>query len=328
MSKNIRWNSQSLESWSSKYAQGKIVDLDGRRTHYIEKGEGEPVILLHGFFYDSYLWAENIDALAKNNKVYALDLWGFGYSTRESLNYGYQLYADQVLRFMNHLAIPKASLVGQSMGGGTAILFCLQHRQRVNKLVLVNSAGLPNAPPVDSKIACIRGIGELIFGLNTDVVRKNSLKEAFVHNKELVTQSYFENVTRFHKISNTTQTLLAILRKNFFDKLSNEIDHLAKIEVPVLIVWGRNDKAISFRHGQEMHRILRGSRLEILDNAGHVSNFDRAEEFNKIAVKFLNEDNSNESEKINTQPDKSEFHSVLNTPIDIEKDKITIIATT
>ena len=95
MSEFIPWDSQPLDVWSSKYAPGKFVDLDGRRTHYIEKGEGKPVLLLHGFFYDSYLWGANIDALAENFKVYALDLWGFGYSTREPLDYDYQLYVDQ-----------------------------------------------------------------------------------------------------------------------------------------------------------------------------------------------------------------------------------------
>ena len=289
MSQYTRWDSQSLDTWSSKYAKGKFINLDGRKTHYIEQGEGEPVILLHGFFYDSYLWAENIDTLAKNNRVYALDLWGFGYSTREPLDYCYQLYADQVLQFMDYLDIRRASIVGQSMGGGTAVLFCLQHSDRVNKLILVNSAGLPNSPPWASKVACLPRIGELLFGLNTDVLRRDGLKNDFVHNKKLVTQSYFENVTRFHKISNTTKVILAVLRKNFFDKLSEEIECLAKMEVPILIVWGREDKAISLCHGQEMHRILRGSRLEILDNAGHVANFDRAEEFNKIAEKFLSE---------------------------------------
>ena len=103
MSEFIPWDSQPLDVWASKYAPGKFVDLDGLRTHYIEKGEGKPVLLLHGFFYDSYLWAANIDALAENFKVYALDLWGFGYSTREPLDYGYQLYVDQVLLFMDSL---------------------------------------------------------------------------------------------------------------------------------------------------------------------------------------------------------------------------------
>lgn len=289
MSDYIPWNSQPLDFWSNKYSQGKFVDLNGRRTHYIEKGEGEPVILLHGFFYDSYLWAENMDALAKSNKVYALDLWGFGYSTHETLDYGYQLYVDQVLMFMDHFGIGRASLVGQSMGGGTAILFCLQNKKRVNKLLLVNSAGLPNPLPWSSKLLRLPRIGEFLMGLNTDVLRRNSLKDFFVHNKKLVTHGYFENVTRFHKINNTTEALLTIQRKNFFDKLSNEINSLAQLEVSILIVWGREDKSISLQHGLDMHRILRGSRLEILDNAGHVSNFDRAKEFNQLAVNFLRE---------------------------------------
>ena len=289
MSEFIRWNSQPLDFWASKYAQGKFVDLDGRRTHYIEKGEGEPVLLLHGFFYDSYLWAANIDVLAEHFKVYALDLWGCGYSTREPLDYGYQLYADQVLLFMDSLGIQSASLVGQSMGGGTAILFCVQHRQRVNKLLLVDAAGLPNPLPLMGKFFNLPRIGEFFLGLNTDAIRRMGLRDVFIHSKELLTESYFENVTRSHKINNSTEVGLTIQRKQFFDKLSDEIHRLAQMEVSVLLVWGREDKAIPLRCGQEMHRILRGSRLEIIDNAGHVPNFERAEEFNQLAVDFLRE---------------------------------------
>ena len=289
MSESIRWNSQPLAIWASKYAQGKFIDLDGHRTHYIEKGEGEPVLLLHGFFYDSYLWAANIDVLAENFKVYALDLWGFGYSTREPLNYGYQLYADQVLLFMDSLGIQSASLVGQSMGGGIATQFCVQHRPRVNKLLLVDPAGLPNPLPLTGKFFNLPRIGEFFLSLNTDAIRRKNLGDFWIHNKELITASYFENVTRFHKINHTTEVLLTILRKQFFDKLCCEIHRLAQIKVPVLLVWGREDKAVPLRCGQEMHRILKGSRLEIIDNAGHVPNFERAEQFNQLAVDFLQE---------------------------------------
>ncbi len=287
MAEFIPWNSQPLDLWAGKYAQGKFIDLDGRKTHYIEKGEGEPVILLHGFFYDSYLWAANMDVLAQHFKVYALDLWGCGYSTREPLDYGYQLYADQVLLFMDSIGIQRASLVGQSMGGGTAIQFCVQHRQRVNRLLLVDAAGLPNSLPLMAKIFNLPRVGELFLGLNTDAIRKKGLGDSFIHNRDLITDSYFENVTRTQKIENSTEVGLTIIRKQFFDKLSDEIHRLAQMEVPVLIVWGREDKAIPLRCGQEMHRTLKGSRLEILDNAGHVPNFERAKEFNQLAVDFL-----------------------------------------
>jgi pimeloyl-ACP methyl ester carboxylesterase len=283
----IPWDSQPLEEWADKYAQGEFIDLDGHLTHYVEKGEGEPVILIHGFNYDCNIWAENMDALAEGFKVYAIDLWGFGYSTREPLDYGYQLYADQILDFMDGLDIQNASLVGQSMGGGTAILFCTQHRDRVNKLLLVDPAGMPNPMPLVGKVFKLPKVGEFFMRLKTDTVRKKNLADLWIHNKDLITRDYFDNITRFQKVEGSNSAILAVLRKDFFDKLSDEIHNLAQVDVPILIVWGRQDEAIPLSKGEEMHNICKGSCLEIIDNAGHVPNYEQAETFNQMAVEFL-----------------------------------------
>ena len=288
----ISWDSQPIDVWAQKYAKGKFIDLNGRSTHYIEKGEGEAIILLHGFFYDSYMWDRNIDVLAEQFKVYALDLWGFGYSTREPLDYGYPLYSEQVLLFMDNLGIQRASLAGQSMGGGTAIWFCVHNRQRVNKLLLVDSSAMPHSLPLTGKIFNLPGVGEFALGLNTNFIRRKNLANIFIHNKELLTDSYVDNVTRFHKIKGTIACSLKILRKEFFHTLSEQINKLSELDVPILIVWGKQDKGIPVRKGEEMHAILKGSRLEIIDGAGHVPNFDKAEEFNKLALDFLKQDDS------------------------------------
>jgi len=287
MAQFVSWNSQPLDLWAEKYAQGKFIDLAGHATHYIERGEGEPVILLHGYFYDSYLWATNLDVLAEEFKVYALDLWGFGYSTREPLDYGYPLYAEQVFLFMDSLGIQRASLMGQSMGGGTAILFCVQHRERVNKLVLVDAAGWPQPLPLTGKFFNLPRVGEFLLGLNTDAVRKRLLADQWIFNKDLVTETYFENVTRFHKVQGTTEVLMAILRKQFFSTLRDDVDRLGQMDVPILLVWGREDKNVPLRGGQEMHRVLKDSRLEIMDDVGHVPNYENPEVFNRLAVNFL-----------------------------------------
>lgn len=287
MARFVPWNSQPLDEWADKYAAGKFIDLGGNSTHYVEKGEGEPVILVHGFFYDSYMWNKNIDALAKRFKVYALDLWGFGYSTRNPMDCGYPLYADQLLRFMDALNIQKASLVGQSMGGGTCILFAVRHRDRVDKMILVDPAGLPNPLPLLGKIANLPKVGELLLGLRGDFYRKMVLGMLWIYGKGFITGSYLENVTRFHKIRGTTEVSLSILRKQFFDKLSDEVHRLGEMDVPILIVWGRQDKAIPLERGQEMHRILRGSRLEILERAGHCPHDEQSQEFNQLALDFL-----------------------------------------
>jgi pimeloyl-ACP methyl ester carboxylesterase len=287
MIESIPWNSQPLDEWARKYAAGKFIDLDGYSTHYIEKGEGEPVILIHGFLYNSYTWNNNIDALADRFKVYALDLWGFGYSTREPLDYGYPLYADQLLKFMDALNIQKASLVGHSMGGGTCIFFSVQHRERVNKVILVDPAGMPNPLPLIGKIANLPKVGEFLLGLKGNFYREMVLSTTFIYDKGFITDSYFENVTRFHKIKGTTEVLLKILRKQFFHTLLDEIRRLGEIDVSILIIWGRHDKAVPFERGQEMHKILRGSRLEIFEQMGHCPHDEQSQKFNQLALDFL-----------------------------------------
>ena len=287
MSEFVAWNSQSLERWAERYAQGKFVELGGHRTHYLERGEGPPLILLHGFFYDSFLWAENIDALSRRFRVYALDLWGCGFSTREPLDYGYPLYAEQLRLFMDAMGVERAALVGQSMGAGAAIKFCVAHRDRVDRLILVSAAGLPNPQPLMARFFNLPGVGEFFLNLRTDLFRTVGLKTSFIHDPKLITPDYFGHATRAHKIEGSIEAGLKILRSDFFGTLADEVRTMGTLDVPTLLVWGREDKSQPLRVARQMHALLPGSRLDILDRAAHVSNFERAEEFNRLALEFL-----------------------------------------
>lgn len=287
MTDYIPWNSQPLSEWAARHAPGKFIELNGRSTHYIEKGDGPPLIFVHGFFFDHYMWHGSIDYFAQRYTVYAFDLWGFGYSTRTPLDYGYPLYTEQLLAFMDALNISKASLAGQSMGAGTIINFTVSNRERVDKIILVDAAGLPNPLPFMGKLSNLPRVGELLFGLKGSFVRKMTLGNTFIHNKALFTDEYVQNVTRFHKIQGSTEVMLYITRKQFFDTLSDEIGTLAEMDVPTLIVWGRQEKAIPLSIGRRMHQILKGSQLEMLDQAGHCANMDQPEQFNQAMLKFL-----------------------------------------
>ena len=130
-------------------------------------------------------------------------------------------------------------------------------------------------------------VGEFLLGLKGDFYRKMVLGTSFIYDKGFITNSYFENVTRFHKIRGTTEVLLKILRKQFFGTLSDEIRRLGDMNVPILIVWGRHDKGIPLERGQEMHKILRGSRLEIFERVGHCPHDEQSQEFNQLALEFL-----------------------------------------
>jgi pimeloyl-ACP methyl ester carboxylesterase len=287
MANFIPWNSQPLEEWAKKYARGKFVELDGLSTHYLEKGSGEPVILIHGFFFDTNMWNKSINVLAEKYKVYAIDLWGFGYSTRKPLDYGYPLYAQQLRLFMDAMNIQKASLIGQSMGGGTIIKFAISNRHRVEKIVLVNAAGMPNELPIMGRISNLPTLGELMYRMNSDFVRKFTLGSTFLYNKKLITDEFYEQLTRFHKIERSSEVMLYITRKQFFDTLTEEIKVLGSMDIPILIVWGREEKSIQLSIGEELARTLKGSRLEILNQAGHCSNIDQYRQFNELVLDFL-----------------------------------------
>ena len=289
---NVKWESQSLDGWARQHAKGKFISLDGHRTHYIEQGEEhadkDPIILLHGFFYDSFMWKSNMDAFSEHHKVYAPDLWGFGYSTREPMDYGYALYVRQVIAFMDALEIQKATIVGQSFGGGTAIKMAVDYSDRVNKLILISASGMPNSQPLMAKIInAFPALGRFMYGLDTDNIRKKGLLDYFVYDEMLLSKEYFDNVTRFHKIKGTVAVMLDIMRRDFFFTLQDEIHQLAELQKDILIVWGEYDKGNPLRLGKAMHEILRGSKLEVIKNAKHVSNSERPQIFNSMATAFL-----------------------------------------
>jgi pimeloyl-ACP methyl ester carboxylesterase len=286
MGKFIPWNSQPIEHWTKEYAPGKVISLDGHQTHYLESGEGEPVILLHGFGSDSYSWHNNMEALAAKFKVYAIDLWGCGYSTREPLDYGYPLYVRQLRSFMDALNIERASLVGQSMGGGTAVKLATETRNRVKSLILVCAAGMPHRCLPAQQILALPGLGELTLSLPTDFFRRLIITRVYLYRKE-VNKDYFDDLTWSQKIKGSNQAFLKILRLKFFHTLENEIRQLGEMQIPTLVAWGRHDKAIPLRLGQEMHRILKGSELEVFDKSAHEPHDEEPEKFNRVALDFL-----------------------------------------
>jgi pimeloyl-ACP methyl ester carboxylesterase len=236
---------------------------------------------------DIKTWSRNIDVLAEHFKVYAIDFWGLGYSTREPLEYGYDLYVEQLVLFMDSLGIKKASLIGHSMGGGTAIKFSLIHRDRVDKVVLVDATSIPIKSQLRAKLFSLPGVGEFLLRLNTTIIRRKNLEDYWIFDKALLDDDTFAEITQFQKIEGTIQNLLKILRKEFFHTLGSEIQDLAQMDVPILIVWGKYDKVLPLRIGEEMHRILRDSDFEVIENAGHTPCLERPELFNSLVCDFL-----------------------------------------
>jgi len=175
------------------------------------------------------------------------------------------------------------------MGGGTSVVFALRKREMVSKLVLVGSTSIPTRLPFRSKIFRIKGVAEFLMALRSDRVRRMNYEDFWVNDPDSLTEEYYQKFTCYQKVEGSTEVLLTILRKDFFNTLENEIQELGQLEIPTLIVWGRNDKTLPLFCAEEINRLMPGSRLEILDDAAHLANFDRPNTFNKLVIDFLND---------------------------------------
>ena len=285
----IGWDSQPLDDWAQVHPPGYMVKLDGRKTHFVKKGQGPPVILIHGFNLDHNTWSENMDVLARYFTVYAVDLWGSGYSTREPLDYGFPLFVEQIRLLMDHLDLGRAHLVGHSMGGGISIAFSVAHPARVGRLVLEGSVGMPRPATLRERIFRLPGVPELLLSLPTNLIRRKNLLDFWIHDAEVLTEEAFNDLVGYQKIEGTTRAAFSVLRREFFNTLEDDIDRLGALSIPIMMLWGQHDRLVPIEAGWAMHGRIPGSRFEVFDRSSHMPNFDEPDRFNDLVVGFLQE---------------------------------------
>ena len=259
----------------------KQVEIFGQKIHYIEAGSGPTVILLHGLGGDKTNWAFTAPVLAKSYHVYVPDQVGFGESDKPLIDYRIGTLVDFLDGFCKKLGISKATVVGNSLGGWTAVAFTLAHPDKVDRLVLVDSAGYSLAK------TGIQAPRELLMVLNPSTLEgEKTLMKTIPANKALVTDEFAENAFAAHMRKNDGYTI-----DRFLDSVLHNEDvvdgKLGAIKAPTLIVWGREDGLIPLAAGQMMGSEIVGSQTVILDHCGHMPQIECAIPFNTTLLKFL-----------------------------------------
>ena len=258
----------------------KNVTVFGAKIRYLEAGDAAKptVILLHGLGAQAESWQLNIQALAQNYRVIAPDQIGFGKSDKPFLKYRVGTYADFLDKFMSELKIEKASLVGNSMGGWVAGFFAIKYPNRVEKIVLADAAGL--APKeIDFN---------QIYQLNNstrDEIRAN-LKLIFANPALQNNEAFVDQFMTQRVVTNDGYTINSLIesikrREDFLDT------RLSEIKKPTLIIWGRQDGLIPVADAEKFNKGIAGSSLVIFDNCGHAPQFEKALDFNKKVLEFL-----------------------------------------
>lgn len=268
-----------------------FVEVDGRRVHYQEFGDetDPPLILIHGFSASTYVWKTSAPRLADEGfRVISVDLLGFGFSEKPTgFDYTIAGQARMVERFMNHLGIGRATLVGSSYGGAVAATIALDYAERVEKLVLVDAVinDLPNQNLL-LKLAGIRGVGEVIapFLVDSKTFLKFRMKKTIApENYELITRDRIESVMRPLSAADAHYSLLKTARNWDADRIERDA-HL--INQQTLILWGEKDYMIPLSNGEKLYDLILKSRLIVFQNCGHVPQEEKPDLFVNFVSEF------------------------------------------
>ena len=272
--------------------QDQNINVDGIKTRYWSLGHsGQTVILLHGLGASAEIWMHNIAALAEYRKVFVPDLPGFGRSEQPPPSFCPFDYARFIDNFMEALNIQKASLIGQSLGGGIALQYALQFPQKVEKLILVDCAGFGKDVRWTLKLMSLPWIGELVT-YPTRLGVALFFKFA-VHDPNIITEEfidiYYKIFTQpgFQAFMLKITRMLVDIHGGKSEVLAPIMENLHKIKQPALIVWGANDQVFPLQQAYTGKEKMPNAHLNIMERCGHIPNLEKPEEFNNIVLEFL-----------------------------------------
>lgn len=270
---------------------GKFIDVKGLKVYYKEKGsKGKVLLFIHGFSASTWSWRLNMEPLSKDFHVYALDLKGFGYTAKpKDSDYTLNAQAKLVADFMDALKIKSATLIGNSMGGAISMKVALNFPDKVEKLVLVDSAGVSEGIVMFGVLGKNISTNSLSKTLNSlfmnEHIIKSIIKSLYMH-KELKTDEVAEGYVKPFRTPGI-EDAFAEMVKGFVsdDDLPKRIP---EIKIPTLIVWGEDDTIIPVSAAHKFNELIKGSKLITYPQAGHMPMEEHPAEFNKAIAEFVN----------------------------------------
>ena len=265
-------------------AVAKDVTVLGFKLHYLEAGKGAPVVLLHGLGGDASRWQPNIAPLAQDFHVFALDQIGFGQSDKPLANYHTGMLAEFLVDFLKAVGVPRASLVGNSMGAGVALYTAVTYPDKVDRIVLADGGGFrdPNAQPAPPTAEALRR-----RQLQNSVTRQETRDffNILFHDKSLVTDKMVDEQLAMRLRSAFTITRIQESGEKGIASLTEA--QVRAVRTPTLIVWGKYDELANPAGADRLEKTIPGAKKVIIDNCGHLPQLEKAAEFNQLVRQFL-----------------------------------------
>lgn len=258
------------------------ITLGGISICYDDFGKGTiPIIFIHGFPFDKSSWQPQMEFLKSTHRVIAFDIRGFGKSTTDTKKASINLFADDLINLMDALQIHKAIACGLSMGGYILLNAVNRYPERFTAIILSDTQCIADSPEgKDKRYKTIEhieagGLNDFADGFIKNVFCPESLD----NKKELVEK--IKTVVLTTSPVTITGTLAALAGR------SDMCSSLNKISVPTLILCGKEDKLTPLTQSEFLLQHITGSKLHSIDNAGHLSNLEQADEFNRHLADFI-----------------------------------------
>ncbi len=274
------------------WGEQQIFDYNGIKINYYEAGQGPPVILLHGFGASAYSWRHLIPALAGEHRVFTLDLKGFGLSDKPADGkYALTDQADLVAAFIRARDLRDLALIGNSMGGGIAVITYLKLEDtdpgRIRRLVLIDSAGYPQKLPWFIAMARVPGLNTIATRLLSPRFATALVLRRCYYDKEKITEEQIDTYAYFGSLPGAAPAVIQTAKQILPPNIDELTARYKIISVPVLLIWGEDDRVVPLDVGRSFKRDLPNSELIILPRCGHIPQEEEPGETNRLVTSFL-----------------------------------------
>jgi len=254
---------------------------------YLRKGQGPPLLLLHGIPTSSYLWRDVIDPLSVTFDVLAPDLLGYGDSDKRlDADLSIAAQARYMVAVMESLGIHQAAVVGHDIGGGVAQLMAVDEPDRVARLILIDSIADNNWPVPDIARLKEPAWDQILVDRDLRPGFRKGLEDGTTR-EGVVTDELVNEIARPFSDQGSRRAYLRAARALNNRDLTSRSRHIEEITTPTLILWGANDRFLEPRWAQTLKNKLPDATVEIVDPGGHFLPLDRPDAVSSAILRFL-----------------------------------------
>jgi pimeloyl-ACP methyl ester carboxylesterase len=285
-----------MNSDESRWAllKPRAITIDGDRLAYRVAGRGPLLLLVHGMAGSSVTWRHVMPALAKRFTVLAPDLLGQGQSDKPRGEYSLGAHANTLRDLLDGLGYQRATVIGQSLGGGVAMQFAYQFPERCERLILVDSGGLGREVTFYLRMLTAPGFESVFPLVCTPWLRDaGNLVATWLGRAGVRSTPASQEIWRSYASLADAESRQAFFRslRDVIDFGGQAVSALSRLyraaRLPTLIVWGAQDPFIPVRHAVAAHKAIPGSRLEIFDGVGHYPHCEAPERFVAVVIDFI-----------------------------------------